>query len=768
MVQMLVAALLTLGVVARGDDAGCTAEGGSCSISGPSMVQMKSARRAKQQSQPQQDDLLPVVVVYRNEVAKQHAAGADATGNPEVFAKLHGETLLVTEEKLAELQEDPDLIVSLASEQHVALHSRGKVFRSRDLEDEKTPWGITRVRAPELVPGDHNVKVCVIDTGYDLGHEDLPGQQHGVAGLSTREQWGPWDEDVNGHGTHVAGTIGAIGGNGKGVTSVIPDPTKFSFYVAKAFDEHGFGTNIATLAGLEGCLEAGAQVVSMSLGGAYHEADAELYQEAYDNGVLLVAAAGNNGHSSMSYPASYGSVISVGATDEHDNITFYSQTNTQVELAAPGDYVLSTSSSEKSDEKYEELRGTSMATPHVAGVAALVWSHFPACTNHQIRGALLLSAEDLGAPGYDENFGYGMVNAKGAYDLLKAGGCDAGGPAQGSAAGGLWEREHHFDPSSSSSPLQVCDNNCRLLNVKLCAGSGCLPKRVACEWPWSRRYPECKMRKKGVCHGRARIGRGDRWSAWKDVQGEFVCSTWFFGPDPWRGKMKECECDSSGAANLLQKAAASKEMEAQAKVSINDAKGDTVFSYVFNTEEDTHREWRQCLTKGRYSLSFRNLVGVEYSVSVDNIQLATGVADGSDSNTLVPVQACTPTSPSLPAAQPPFATFCANTCSQRALKFTWTASSSRLGDSLVILNVFDAAGELVSSFTSNGRADDEQQVREHVECLTGQPYSFSFFAHGEGEHFSVSFMGEDIVKQQPFPGVFVPFNHTISACDSGA
>ena len=134
----------------------------------------------------------------------------------------------------------------------------------------------------------------------------------------------------------------------------------------------------------------------------------------YDDGVLLVAAAGNDGSTNYLYPASYPSVISVAAVNSNKGLASFSQRNDQVDLAAPGVSVRST----VPPDGYRSLSGTSMATPHVSGVAALVWSHFPDKSAQEIRQALQESAEDLGPSGKDIRFGHGLVNAKRAFNFL--------------------------------------------------------------------------------------------------------------------------------------------------------------------------------------------------------------------------------------------------------------------------------------------------------------------------------------------------------------
>jgi len=134
---------------------------------------------------------------------------------------------------------------------------------------------------------------------------------------------------------------------------------------------------------------------------------------------LDLAAAGNAGNTSFSYPASYNAVVSVAAVDSSRNLASFSQRNSQVELAGPGVGVNST----WNNGGYNSISGTSMASPHVAGVAALVWSNHPTCTAAQIRAALTATAQDRGAAGRDTSFGFGIVQAKAAVDRLNANRC---------------------------------------------------------------------------------------------------------------------------------------------------------------------------------------------------------------------------------------------------------------------------------------------------------------------------------------------------------
>merc|ERR1712029_926658 len=137
------------------------------------------------------------------------------------------------------------------------------------------------------------------------------------------------------------------------------------------------------------------------------------------DGILFVAAAGNGGSSSKLYPASYPALMSVAAIDSNQNKASFSQYNDQVEISAPGVGVKSS----LPNDKYASWSGTSMATPHVAGVAGLLWLYFPECKNYEIRNVMAATAMDLGADGCDTSYGYGLVQAKAAYELLAQGEC---------------------------------------------------------------------------------------------------------------------------------------------------------------------------------------------------------------------------------------------------------------------------------------------------------------------------------------------------------
>lgn len=316
---------------------------------------------------------------------------------------------------------------------------------------QSTPYGISMVQADQVSDANAaNTKVCIIDTGYSLNHTDLPNS--GVSGYAFTGH-GNWSSDGNGHGTHVAGTMVALNNN-NGVVGVLPS-AQADVHIVKIFNDAGNWTYASDLVeGIQSCQQAGAKVVNMSLGGgSASQTEQTAMNNFYAGGMLLIAAAGNDGNTSLSYPASYDAVVSVAAVDSNRNLANFSQRNAQVELSGPGVAVNST----WNNGGYNSISGTSMASPHVAGVAALVWSNHPQCTAPQIRSALNATAQDRGTAGRDNSFGFGIVQAKAATDYLTANGCNGGGgtppPSGGasfpnlSATTGSWLRGSYEIPA---------------------------------------------------------------------------------------------------------------------------------------------------------------------------------------------------------------------------------------------------------------------------------------------------------------------------------
>lgn len=400
-----------------------------------------------------------------------------------------------------------------------------------------TPYGINNVQAPAAwsVGADGSgIKVCVIDSGINAGHEDF-------AGIPMSGYPSGWNNDSCGHGTHVAGTIAAAN-NGLGVVGVSPGAV--SLHIVKVFDGASCGWSYAStlVDAANRCSAAGAKVINMSLGGSTSSTtESNAFANLDSQGILSIAAAGNDGNTRHSYPASYASVMSVAAVDANNAHAAFSQATNQVEIAAPGVGVLSTypyrdasmsvggasfivspiegtvqanasgqlvdgglcSSSgswggkvvmcergvtsfadkvaaaqaggasavviynnvpggfagtlgtatstvpalsmsqedgqalvggslgqtasvssvpQSNASGYAYLDGTSMATPHVAGGAAVVWSANPSASNQQVRAALTSTALDLGTAGRDNYYGHGLMQVFAAVESIVGGG----------------------------------------------------------------------------------------------------------------------------------------------------------------------------------------------------------------------------------------------------------------------------------------------------------------------------------------------------------
>lgn len=268
---------------------------------------------------------------------------------------------------------------------------------------ETIPWGINRIdaeRAWEVTRG-AGIRVAVIDTGIDHLHHDLNPNFAGGVSFVEGESF----TDGNGHGTHVAGIIGARQ-NGSGVIGVAPN---CSLYSVKALNRLGHGRYSSIISAILWSVRNRMDVINMSLGGSSHsQALQNACDYAYQHNVLLVAAAGNTHHGAVGFPAAYDSVIAVSAIDKLGNLASFSAKGSQVDLCAPGVQIYST----LPGNRYGHLNGTSMASPHVAGAAALAVSSHRFTRAESIRKLLEISADNLGVPGRDDMFGHGLVDAE--------------------------------------------------------------------------------------------------------------------------------------------------------------------------------------------------------------------------------------------------------------------------------------------------------------------------------------------------------------------
>lgn len=497
------------------------------------------------------------------------AAGSEvaflkATKNGEAIMKLSGDMPLKSIEFMSRVLEKNALISMVEAD-----------ARRYPLA-QNSPWGLADVQAGQLSDSAAgNMTVCIIDSGYERANPDLPSGSN-VNGTNDSGT-GNWYQAGGSHGTHVAGTIAALN-NSEGVKGVLPN-NNVNLHIIKVFNESGWGYSSGLVAAVQACQDGGADVVNMSLGGpSSTTSERNGLQALADAGMLLIAAAGNDGDSTHSYPASYDSVISVAAVDENNQHANFSQYTNQVELSGPGEAILSTvagdgrqgyltyGSTSLGDDRvvpqtrytpsgssfsinnyngsasgelaactrsgstyscgdmtgkicvaernanqagsdypeingakacavagavavvmysnaerpglqkpfmvdrdvdlasiptvsvnrtvgqqlvaaagtnatlnvlgnrdYDYYNGTSMATPHVAGVAALAWSNNRTCTAAEVRTALKETAIDLDVAGRDNRTGYGLVQAKAASDYMAA---NCGGSTGGGNTGG--------------------------------------------------------------------------------------------------------------------------------------------------------------------------------------------------------------------------------------------------------------------------------------------------------------------------------------------
>lgn len=261
------------------------------------------------------------------------------------------------------------------------------------------------------------VKVAIVDTGIDPEHPDLkanlvPGYNSLAHNTNTR--------DDNGHGTHCAGVAAAIAGNREGITGIAP---KAKLMPIKALGKDGGGSDASVAEGIAWAVDNGAKVISLSLGSS---TESKVMRDAVDyairKGVVVVAAMGNDGINERSYPAAFPGVIAVGASDAQDAIADFSQWGNWISVTAPGVKILSTLPTYKVDlnnygypQRYGLMDGTSMATPAVAGLAALLKSVNPSASPAKVKARIEETADRRGTPSaYNPYFGFGRINVAAA------------------------------------------------------------------------------------------------------------------------------------------------------------------------------------------------------------------------------------------------------------------------------------------------------------------------------------------------------------------
>ena len=257
--------------------------------------------------------------------------------------------------------------------------------------------------------GSPDVVVAVIDSGVDAKHPEFAGQLLPGWDVTVEPHRAGGDVDGYGHGTHVAGVIGARADNGQGIAGVAPG---CKILPVRIFNDFGHSTTGASAAAVIWAVDHGAKVINASWGSPMPGAAAEAaYQYALQKDVVFVSAVGNSGNNeTKSYPGATEGVIGVAATTDIDTWGSFSTWGDWVDLAAPGEGILSTYPVAKGNG-YRIMRGTSMASPLVAGVAALVRSQHPGWTNVQVADRLYATAKDVIMSGIDPYSGHGRVDA---------------------------------------------------------------------------------------------------------------------------------------------------------------------------------------------------------------------------------------------------------------------------------------------------------------------------------------------------------------------
>ena len=265
-------------------------------------------------------------------------------------------------------------------------------------------WHLPRISAAagwDLTVGSHSAPIAVIDSGIDPYHPDLaanliPGYNFVAGNTDTR--------DIYGHGTVVAGAAGAIGNSGIGVAGVAWASSIMPLVV---LDSSGYGTIANVSAAISYAADHGAKVINISL--AFNGPSSTLQNAvnyAWNKGLVIVAAAANASTTTPYYPAAYDKVVAVSATDQNDNRASFSNYGTWIEVAAPGVSIYTTAKG----GGYSYGGGTSLSSPMVAGLASLVFSLNPGLTNAQVVNLITSNTDDLGAAGFDANFGWGRIN----------------------------------------------------------------------------------------------------------------------------------------------------------------------------------------------------------------------------------------------------------------------------------------------------------------------------------------------------------------------
>jgi len=272
-------------------------------------------------------------------------------------------------------------------------------------------WGPKKIEADwawNATVGSSNILVAIIDSGIGYNHPDLAANYVALGYDWVNNDPDPMDDF--GHGTKVAGILCAVTNNGIGIAGL----AQVKMMAEKVLNSTGWGDIDQLANGIYHATDMGAKIISMSLSTPSNDSllyDAVKY--AYNAGVLLVAAAGNQASNTKRYPAAYDEVIAVSATEPDDNTTDFTNFGDWIELAAPGRNIFTTTLDPSYYYgEYDYATGTSVACPQVSGLAGLIWSEFSNASRDWVRNRLRDTADDLGPSGFDQYYGYGRINAR--------------------------------------------------------------------------------------------------------------------------------------------------------------------------------------------------------------------------------------------------------------------------------------------------------------------------------------------------------------------
>lgn len=422
------------------------------------------------------------------------------------------------EKTLEQLQNNPDIeyaepnyiVEAFGFKNMNKTANRAALNEANEPNDEyySLQWGLNMIHASkgwDSISDNGSVVAAVIDTGVDAQHPDLQGRVLGgynfIQEKSNGQAYNPTDAtDDHGHGTHVSGIIAALCNNERGITGVVGNG-EVDILPVKVLNDRGRGTSFDVAKGIRYAADQGADIINLSLGSSFRtqvEADAIAY--AQDRGVVVIAAAGNeSSRVEYTYPASFPGVIAVGAIDASQNRAYFSNYGETLDVVAPGVDILSCvptwlgEKDKRFGEKvygssqngyYEAWSGTSMATPHVVGVAALYKLAHPDASSLEITEVLIHTAADIGPIGKDNDTGYGLVDVAAVMEKSE--------PVRKSLAF-LSPKENKSIYGTSTVKLQVglpdqikkidlyldgTDETCRLTSLS------CQDTQILYDWEW--------------------------------------------------------------------------------------------------------------------------------------------------------------------------------------------------------------------------------------------------------------------------------------------